>query len=528
MHTIVRVALSRLKGQTFEGKVLEVFPTIDDPELERAIVAEAHGFPTEFSDKALEDAEQARNLPEGKRSDLTHAAIVTIDGETAKDFDDAIGVEKTKEGNFLLTVSIADVSHFVREGTSLNNEAYQRATSVYLPNFVYPMLPERLSNDLCSLVPNQERMTLTCEMLINPEGTVLKTRIYPSKIKSQARLTYTLVSQVIEDKKTDLVSPKIGNMLLLAHELSLKVRKSRNDRGALDLDLPESQMHVNEFGDVVAIKTAERNEAHRLIEDFMILANEQVSEAIEKKGYPSLFRVHENPDPLKLERLKQVVKHWGFTISEKKGMVPALQGYLDSVRGHQSEKILVTSLLRSLKQAQYSPTNVGHFGLGSQSYCHFTSPIRRYPDLMIHRILRRSDFLKKDEAPYAFEKLEEMAKVCSENERRAFLAERDLQDIKKCRFMAPFVGRFYDAVIVSVKSFGLFIEVMDYPVEGLIPLRNLPRDDYSPDELETCLSGYRGQKNKFWLGDRLKVQLTDVDRFRRQITFRFVSRMNEK
>jgi len=527
MHTIVRVALSRLKGQTFEGKVLEVFPSLDDPELERAIVAEAHGIPTEFSDKALSDADEARSLKDGKRADLSHATIVTIDGETAKDFDDAIGVEKTKEGHFLLTVSIADVSHFVQEGSSLNNEAYQRATSVYLPNFVYPMLPEQLSNDLCSLVPNQERLTLTCEILIDNAGTVLKTRIYPSKIKSQARLTYTLVNKVIEGE-TKLVAPKISAMLLLAHELSLKVRKSRNERGALDLDLPESQIHVDKFGDVIAIKTVERNEAHRLIEDFMILANEQVSEAIEAKGYPSVFRVHENPDPLKLERLRQVVRHWGFTISDKKGLVPSLQGYLDSVRGHQSEKILVTSLLRSLKQAQYSPTNVGHFGLGSKSYCHFTSPIRRYPDLMIHRILRRSDFLKNTEAPYTFEKLEEMSKVCSENERRAFLAERDLQDIKKCRFMSSFVGKFYDAVIVSVKSFGLFIEVMDYPVEGLIPLRHLPRDDYSPDELETCLSGFRGQKNKFWLGDRVKVQLADVDRFRRQITFRFVSRMNEK
>jgi len=525
MHTIVRVALRRLKGQTFEGKIVETFPSIDDPELERAIVVEKHALPTEFSDRANEDAERARELRAGKRIDLTHATIVTIDGETAKDFDDAIGVEKTAEGHFLLTVSIADVSHFVREGTALNDEAYLRATSVYLPNFVYPMLPERLSNDLCSLVPQQERLTLTCEMLIDTNGQVIKSRIYPSKIKSQARLTYTLVAEILKTRDETLTAPKIAKMLFHAEELAQIVRRNRTDRGSLDLDLPEPELIIEKNGDVSGVRYSERNEAHRLIEDFMILANEQVSEAIEKKGYPSIYRVHEIPDPLKMDRLKQVVRHWGFTLSDKKDLVGSLQSYLDSVRGHKNEKILVTSLLRSLKQAQYSANNVGHFGLGSESYTHFTSPIRRFPDLMIHRILRKSDFLKSSDVPYAADRLEEISRVCSERERRAFLAERDLEDIKKTRFMADKVGRSFSAVVVSVKSFGLFVELEDYPVEGLIPLRLLPRDEYFVDELETCLKGYKG-KNRYWLGDTMKVQLIEADRMRSRITFKPISRID--
>ncbi len=521
MHAIVRVALRRLKGHTYEGSVLEVFESLDDAELERQIVVENHGIPTIFSERVLKDAEEARNFRPGKRVDLTHSTIVTIDGETAKDFDDAIGVERTKEGNFRITVSIADVSHYVREGTALNNEALLRATSVYLPQFCYPMLPEILSNDLCSLVPYEERPTLTCEMVLEKNGSVSKSKIYPSIIRSQARLTYTTVAKFIETGKAEPISPKIATMLEAAVEASQILRKSRSDRGALDLDLPEAEIVCDKFGNPLKIGHSDRNEAHKVIEDLMILANEQVSEAIEEKGFPSVYRIHEDPDPLKLDRLRKIAKKWGFTISDKRGLVDSLQGYLDSVRGHQSEKTLVVSLLRSLKQAQYSPTNLGHFGLASKSYCHFTSPIRRYPDLMIHRILRKSDFLKSSEPPYDFERLEQISKTSSEHERRAFLAERDLEDMKKCRFMQPMLGKTFDAVITSVKSFGFFVEIMDFPVEGLVPVRTLPYDDWNVDELETTLKGYR-KKGEFSLGDVIKVQLSEVDRYRAKLTFRLV------
>ncbi len=519
MHTIVRVALRRLKGQTFEGRILETFESLNDPELEREIVTEIHSIPVEFPQRALKDAEEARQLRPGKRIDLTHSTIVTIDGETARDFDDAIGLHKTPEGNYSLTVSIADVAHYVRAETSLNHEALSRATSVYFPDHCIPMLPETLSNDLCSLVPHQERMTLTCEILLSKKGEIIRSKIYPSKIKSAARLTYTLVSKVIEKGQRDLVPPKIAEMLEHAFELAQMLRKQRFGRGALDLDLPEAELKVDEFGDVYAIQNAERNEAHKLIEDFMILANEEVSSAIEKRGYPSIYRVHETPDPLKLDRLQKVARHWGIKFDEQ--MPP--QKYLESVRGHANEKILVTSLLRSMKQAVYSPSNVGHYGLGSESYTHFTSPIRRFPDLIVHRILRRSDFLKNDKPPYEVDKLDEWSRVCSEHERRAFLAEREMEDFKKSRFMAPRVGQDFAAVVVSVKNFGLFVELEKFPIQGLLPLRHLPMDDYWADELELSLSGHRG-KHRFFLGDRLMVKLTDVDRFRRQITFKYISR----
>lgn len=522
MHRIVRVALRRLKRQTYEGHIIERFPSLDDAELERQIVVENHGIPTEFSDRALKDAEEARNFRLGKRIDLTHATIVTIDGETAKDFDDAICVERTNEGGFRALISIADVSHYVKEGTALNSEALIRATSVYLPQFCYPMLPEVLSNDLCSLVPYEDRPTLTCEVLLDKRGGIIKSKIYASLIRSQARLTYTTVGRFIETGRAEGISPKIAHMLESAVELSRILRKSRTDRGALDLDLPESEIICDSEGAPLKIAKIERNEAHRVIEDLMILANEQVSEAIEKKGFPSMYRIHEDPDPLKVDRLRKIAKKWGFTISEKRGLVDSLQRYLDSVRGHESEKTLVVSLLRSLKQAQYSPTNLGHFGLASESYCHFTSPIRRYPDLMIHRILRKSDFLKSPEAPYHFDHLEQIARTSSEHERRAFLAERDLEDMKKCRFMQPFVGKPFDAVITSVKNFGFFVELMQFPVEGLVPLRTLPIDDWYVDDLETTLRGYR-RKGEFSLGDLVKVQLIDVDRYRAKLTFKLLN-----
>ncbi|MDB5038635.1 MAG: rnr [Bacteriovoracaceae bacterium] len=525
LHTIVRVSLKRQKGNQYEGRILEAFPSLDDPGLEMAVVQEAHGFPIEFSEHALKDAEVAQNQNPGKRTDLTRCTTVTIDGETAKDFDDAISVEKLESGNYNLKVSIADVSHFVTEGTALDREAYLRGTSIYFPDRCVPMLPEVLSNNLCSLVPHEPRFTLTCEMEISPAGKILKSFIYPSIIKSAARLTYTTVASVIQENKKGLVDQSIEKLLKLAFELSLIVRKARKAKGGLDLDLPEAEMKLDKEGNIVSIGLSERNEAHKLIEDFMILANEAVSEAIEKAGYSSIFRVHENPDPLKIEKLKNVIKQWGFILAEKKDLIESLQAYLESVRGHENEKMLVVSLLRSLKQAQYSASNAGHFGLGSESYTHFTSPIRRYPDLMVHRILRKSNFLKSPASPYPVEKLDEIAKACSESERRAFLAERDMEDLKKVRFMQQFVGKSFDGVVTTVKNFGCFVEILPHFIEGLIPIRLLPHDFWQTDELEISLYGRRS-KFHLRLGDRIRIQVSDVDRLKRQITFRFLSHLD--
>ena len=525
LHTIVRVSLQRKRGNEYEASIIEKFDSMDDIELELAIIEEKHGFPTVFSNQALSDAKEAAKLSPGKRVDLTQCVTVTIDGETAKDFDDAISLDELPNGNLNLKVSIADVSHYVREGTKLDDEAFERGTSIYFPGFAIPMLPEELSNHLCSLVPNEERLTLTCEMEINSKGNILDSKIYPSVIKSQARLTYTTVAKVIEQNQDHLVKPAVAKMLHRAFALSKIVRQKRADRGALDLDLPEMEIDVAPDGSVRKIYQAERNEAHKLIEDFMILANEAVSENIEARGYPSIYRIHEFPDELKLERLKKIIRRWGFSISEKKDLISSLQSYLDSVRGHPNEKMLITSLLRSLKQAQYSANNVGHFGLGSKSYCHFTSPIRRYPDLMVHRILRESNFLKNP-PPYSEEQLQEIATRCSETERRAFLAERDMEDIKKCRYLEPKVGQEFNGMITTIKSFGIFVEMLPEHIDGLIPMRALPHDYWDVDELETSLRGRRSRK-EFWLGDKIRVQLNEVDRLKRQINLRYISHLGE-
>lgn len=526
MHTIVRVALRKAKGNTYEGRIVEVFPSLDDPELELAIIQEKHGFPMEFSEQALRDAKENIPTKPGKRIDLTHCMTVTIDGETAKDFDDAISVQKLSSGNFNLKVSIADVSFFVREGSALDREAYERGTSIYFTDRCVPMLPENLSNHLCSLVPHEPRFTLTCEMEISPTGTIVKSNTYPSIIKSCARLTYTQVARVLADQKTEIQSDII-EMLKTAHELSLILRKAKQKKGALDLDLPETEIEVNSTGDVVRIFLSERNEAHRLIEDFMVLANEAVSEKIEGCGYPSIYRVHEDPDPVKIERLEDLTRRWGFSLSKKGNLAEAMQKYLDSVRGHPNEKILIVSLLRSLKQARYSASNAGHFGLGSTSYCHFTSPIRRYPDLMIHRILRKSDFLKAKESAFSEKRLQEISERCSETERRAFLAERDMEDIKKTRYLESHIGEECDGLVISVKSFGLFIELIPHLVEGLVPLRNLPFDYWDTDEAETRLSGRKTGK-VFSLGDKVRVRIDHVDRLKRQISLRLAGHDSTK
>lgn len=521
MHTIVRVEIRPAKGRALEGRIVEVFPDINDPSLELAIVEENHGFPVEFSRDVLDEAESVNQLKPGKRRDLTRAVIVTIDGETARDFDDAISVDELPDGSFNLKVSIADVSHFVREGSAIDREALRRGTSIYFPDRAIPMLPEVLSNNLCSLVPNEPRFTLTCEMEFSKSGERTRTSIYPSTIQSRARLTYTQVSRVLEHNEESLVSAEVLKLLRSSLKLSHLLREKRSRRGALDLDIPEVEIKVDKAGDITNVGLSERNEAHKLIEDFMIAANEAVSEAIEAKDFSSVYRVHESPDPMKIERLKLIAKRWGFTISEKKGLVDALQNYLDSAKGHPNQKILTISLLRSMKQAHYSASNVGHFGLGSGSYCHFTSPIRRYPDLLIHRILRKSDFLKADREPLPQHELAQLAETCSEYERRAFLAARDMEDIKKTRFMESYVGREYTGTVVSVKSFGLFVEIEPYFIDGLVPVRSLPKDYYEPDELETSLRG-RNPKRQFWLGDRIRVQVSQVNRLSRQITLRYV------
>ncbi len=399
LHGIVRVNARRQKGHTWEGQIVSAFESLDDVKLELAIVAENHGLPTEFPESILHQSEELQNRAPGKRKDLTQCVTVTIDGETAKDFDDAISVERIDRNTYNLKVSIADVSHYVRPGDPIDKEAYLRGTSVYFPGFCVPMLPEILSNHLCSLVPYKERCTLTCEMVINKRGEIQKSTIYPSLIKSQARLTYTQVGAFLEKGTRGLFTREIEEMLEVAAELSLALREKRKRLGALDLDLSETEMEVDDTGDVIRLGSSIRNEAHRLIEDFMVTANEGVSAEIEKRNYSSIFRIHETPDPEKMRLLESILKTWGFRMDLSTNTSHQLQKFLVDVRGHSQEKSLIVSVLRSMKKAIYSPSNVGHFGLGSESYCHFTSPIRRYPDLVVHRLLKAFSPLSRPHDP---------------------------------------------------------------------------------------------------------------------------------
>lgn len=522
LHTIVRVELEKKRGRNYQAKIIEVLPSIDSPETELQIVAENRGLLTEFPKSVIKEIRSASLKDSSQRKDLTQTVNITIDGEDAKDFDDAIFVEALQNNSFRLIVSIADVSHFVRPGSQVDEEAKRRTTSVYFPGFAVPMLPEKLSNDLCSLVPNESRLTLSCEMKINSKGKVTESKIYPSKIKSHARLTYKEVQRFFDGKKLSKIGPSVSKVLTSAHDLYRLLRRTKSEKGALDFDLPETKIEVKKNGDVKDIKFSDRLEAHRLIEQFMILANESVSEAIEKKGYASVYRVHEEPDPEKLKALREILKSWKIAVPKRiPNAAKWLQSILDQVKDHPAERILCLSLLRSMKQAQYSAANVGHFGLASESYCHFTSPIRRYPDLLVHRILRESNFLKSKKSPIKLKTLKQLSETCSEGEQRAVLGERDMADLKKCRYLESKVGKKFKGVIITVKEFGFFVGIEPSNIEGLVHIKNLKGDYYRLDELGIELKGDRTNK-QFKIGDRIEVQLKRVDRFERQIDFQYL------
>lgn len=530
LHTIVRVQLLPAKGGQYKAKVLEVLPSLDDPKVELELVSENMGFPTEFKDETLADAKKQASRQSKDRKDLSKELTVTIDGEDARDYDDAIHLAKLKSGNFLLKVSIADVSFFVRQERALDKEAYERGTSIYMPGTVIPMLPEKLSNDVCSLVPKQPRATLTAEMLFDKTGARLKTGIYASKIFSDARLTYDAVDDCLSKKgKASKIEPKVRDMLFWARELSELLSRRREALGYLNIDLPEPQITTDrKSGDVISIGYAKRLKSHRMIENFMVAANEAVAEAIEAKSYPSIYRVHGGPEEEKLKAVKTLFKAHGIRLKTKwDSPHQFLQEALAKAANHKSKKLLSLQILRSMQQAQYQAENQGHFGLGSKSYTHFTSPIRRYPDLIVHRILRESNFLKNKKAPYSQKELDEIALSCSEKEQRAVLAERQMKDIKKCRFMTQFVGKSFKASIINVKEFGFFCEIDDYPVDGLVHIKQLPGRHWHLDSTETILKSDRKSK-EFRLGDRVMVQLSDVDRFRRRIDFRYIRHLDSK
>jgi len=424
-----------------------------------------------------------------------------------------------------LWVSIADVSHYVRPGSPLDREAYLRGTSVYFPDRCLPMLPEELSNGICSLVPGEDRLTMTAELLFGRDGGLRDACFYPSVIRSVARLTYTLVEKIVMQHDVESCAAHRDQVpvLLLMKELALRLMVVRRRRGSIDFDLPEPEIILNLQGETEGIVRSERLLAHRIIEEFMLAANEAVATAIAARGVPSLYRIHEPPDPGKIGEFREFIYNFGYRLpgSGDEPLTPgALQQLLDEAEGRPEERLINEVLLRCMKQARYSAEQSGHFGLASACYTHFTSPIRRYPDLVVHRILRRvlHGPVSDDERQRLAGELPETAAQASRRERVAMEAEREIVDLKKAQFMLSRLGEEYDGIITGIANFGFFVELVEYFVDGMVPVAMLRNDYYQYVEKEHLLVGSR-TGDRFRIGDPVRVRVARVDLERRRIEF---------
>jgi ribonuclease R len=516
-----------------EATVVNIMGDPDDPEVQAQSLIFRYGLSTTFPAEVHREIRELSYTIGGeeiaKRADLRELPIVTIDGENARDFDDAVHVRKTN-GGCELWVSIADVAHYVRPETALDGEAYARATSVYFPDRAIPMLPEALSNGICSLNPNEDRLTKTARIEFNAKGEAIKSEFFDSVICSQERMTYTDVRRILVDRDPECLERyrDLIDQFKLMEELALLINEQRRARGNLDFDLPEAEIVLDLQGMPENIVRAERNIAHRIIEEFMIAANEAVARRLKELDLPLLYRVHEGPDREALEALAPFLLSLGYRLPLKKDKVEPLeiQRLLEAARGKPEERVLNRVLLRSMKQAVYQPENIGHFGLASTCYTHFTSPIRRYPDLIVHRMLDRAlrgEKLKANEREDLLRYLQEAGKHTSERERHAMDAEREMVDLKKAQFMMNQLGEEFGGFITSLASFGFFVELDDYFVEGLVKLSSLADDDYDYYEKEYLIKGRR-QGRTFRLGDNLRVKVSRINAFRGEIDFELVAR----
>jgi ribonuclease R len=486
------------------GRVAEVLGHYADPGMEIEIALRKFDLPHEFSNKALAaaralpDCVQSRDLEE--RRDLRELGLVTMDGETAKDFDDAVFCRRESRG-WRLWVAIADVSHYVRHGEALDLEARERGTSVYFPRRVIPMLPEKLSNELCSLKPDVDRLAMACEMTIGAGGEVGAYEFYPAVIRSRARLTYTEVW-------SRLSGGKAPDNLVLLHELFKLLHKQRERRGAIDFETVETRMVFDARGKIEKIVPEPRNDAHRIIEECMLAANVCAGSLLASREHPVLYRVHDVPAAEKVAALRDFLAGLGLQLPG--GEIPRPADYaalLERIRKRPDFALLQTVLLRSLKQAVYSPNNAGHFGLAFEAYVHFTSPIRRYPDLLVHRAIKAVLARKRYDGGIDWEAL---GRHCSETERRADDASRDVENWLKCYYMRDHVGGTFSGTITGVAAFGLFVTLDDYFVDGLVHISELGRDYFQYDGARHMLLGERTKK-RYRLADRITVKLVRVD-----------------
>ncbi len=509
-----------------EGEITEILGHVNDPGVDILSIIRAYGLPEAFSDEVMAQTGRIPDAVEpgdlAGRLDLRHLPTVTIDGEDAKDLDDAITLSRNENG-YTLGVHIADVSHYVGEGTALDQEALKRGTSVYLVDRVIPMLPHRLSNGICSLNAGEDRLALSCIMELDQQGAVVGHRIAETVIRVDKRMSYTAVNAIITDRKPEVMAEYEAFVPLfdLMKETADKIRENRRKRGAVDFDFPESKILLDEKGRPTDIRPYERNAATRIIEDFMLMANETVAEDFFWQELPFLYRTHDDPDPEKVKSLAAFINNFGYSIRLHNGeLYPReLQKLLQKIEGTPEEALIARLTLRSMKQAKYTTLCTGHFGLAANYYTHFTSPIRRYPDLQIHRIIKenlRGGFSGRRLSHYEA-LLPGVAVQSSAMERRADEAERETEKLKKCEYMSRHIGEVYEGVVSGVTSWGLYVELPN-TVEGLVRISDLTGDYFLYDEEHLELVGERTGKT-YKLGQKMKILVEGTDKLTRTIDF---------
>ena len=512
-----------------EGKVVEILGHVNDPGVDILSVIRRYELAVEFPDEVYAEIEHLETevAEEDKvgREDIRDWLTITIDGEDAKDLDDAITLVKLDNGNYELGVHIADVSHYVREYTELDKEAYARATSVYLVDRVIPMLPHKLSNGICSLNPHVDRLALSCIMEINHRGEVVAHRIAETVINSNYRMTYTAVREILEDGTPELLEQyqEIVPMLEEMEELRQILGNKRRKRGSVNFDLPESKIILDENGKPIDIKPYERSISTNMIEEFMLVCNETIAENSFWQEMPFMYRSHQEPDEDKMEKMEQFLRGFGYHLRKKDGEIHPreIQKVLRTAEGTDEERIITRMVLRSMMQARYTAENGGHFGLAAKYYCHFTSPIRRYPDLEIHRMIKKmlhGELDEKASANYR-KKMPDWAKHCSKQERVAEDAERDTDALKKVEYMEDKIGQIYEGIISGVTGWGIYVELPN-TIEGMVALNQMDDDFYEFDDKNMLVYGKR-TKRSYRLGDRVTVSVTKVDRMMGTIDFMF-------
>lgn len=517
------------KRRNPEGKIVEILGYIDEKGTDILSVIKQFKLPEQFPNKVLDQADRLEDSVSNeeikKRVDLRDMTIFTIDGADAKDFDDAVSIEKLDNGNFKLGVHIADVSHYVKENSIIDKEALKRGTSVYLLDRVIPMLPEKLSNGICSLNPNVPRLTLSVFMEIDKNGKVVNHEIVESVIESKERLVYDDISDLLEkdDEKLKERYAHIYDDLKLMEELCHILNEKRERRGSLDFDFPETKIILDDRGIPIEIRAEERRIANRMIEEFMLVCNETVAEYMYWSQVPFIYRIHEDPDIEKINQFNKFIHNFGYNLKGSQEVHPKeLQSLMNKMKGKKEESLINTLMLRSLKKARYSSEVAGHFGLAAKYYCHFTSPIRRYPDLQIHRIIK--SYIKGKLAPDKMDVLENrlayVADISSTNERIAEEAERAVEDLKKAEYMKERVGNVYEGMVCSLTHFGMFVQ-LDNTIEGLVHFSNMTDDYYFYDEEKYYIIGELSKK-QYRIGDMVNIKVIGADVLKGTIDFMLV------